>query len=120
MVITGMGMVTPLGNSVESTWKGILSGASGVGPITRFDAAPFPCRIAGEIRGFDPRDYMTAKDAHRTDPFIQYALAAALMAMEDARLSLTLPDRLRTGVLVGSGRGGVTTTEKNMAAFYAK
>jgi 3-oxoacyl-[acyl-carrier-protein] synthase II len=120
VVITGMGMLTPLGNSVESTWKSILSGASGVGRITRFDAEPFPCQIAGEIKGFAPQAFMTAKDVHRTDPFIQYALAAALMAVEDAGLSLTPNSKLRTGVLVGSGRGGVTTAEKNMAAFLAK
>lgn len=120
VVITGMGMLTPLGNSVDTTWKAVLAGASGVGRITRFDAQAFPCRIAGEIKGFDPRNFMTAKDAHRTDPFIQYALAAALMAVEDAGLSLTPLAKLRTGVLVGSGRGGVTTTEKNMAAFLAR
>ncbi len=120
VVITGMGMLTPLGNSVDTTWKAVLAGVSGVGRITRFDAEAFPCRIGGEIKGFDPRDFMTAKDAHRTDPFIQYALAAAVMAMEDAGLSLTPLAKLRTGVLVGSGRGGVTTTEKNMVAFLAR
>jgi len=120
VVITGMGMLTPLGNSVDTTWKAVLAGVSGVGRISRFDAQAFPCRIAGELKGFDPRDFMTAKDAHRTDPFIQYALAAAVMAIEDAGLSLTPLAKLRTGVLVGSGRGGVTTTEKNMAAFLAR
>lgn len=120
VVITGMGMLTPLGNSVDTTWKAVLAGVSGVGRITRFDAQAFPCRIAGELKGFDPRDFMTAKDAHRTDPFIQYALAAAVMAIEDAGLSLAPLSQLRTGVLVGSGRGGVTTTEKNMAAFLAR
>jgi 3-oxoacyl-[acyl-carrier-protein] synthase II len=120
VVITGMGMLTPLGNSVDTTWKTVLAGVSGVKRITRFDAEAIPCRIAGELKGFDPRDFMTAKDAHRTDPFIQYALASALMAIEDARLTRTPFSKLRAGVLVGSGRGGVTTTEKNMTAFLAR
>ncbi len=120
VVITGLGMVTPLGNSAETTWKSLVSGASGIERITRFDATTFTCRIAGELKGFDPLAYMTAKEAHRTDPFIHYALAAAMMAVEDARLSLTPNSKLRTGVLVGSGRGGVMTTEKNMAALLAK
>jgi 3-oxoacyl-[acyl-carrier-protein] synthase II len=120
IVITGMGMLTPLGNSVDATWKALLAGASGIGRITRFDTSAFPCRIAGEIRGFDPGVFMTAKESNRTDPFIQYALAAALMAVEDSRLSLTPNSRLRTGVLVGSGRGGVLTSERNMAALLAR
>lgn len=120
VVITGLGMVTPLGNSAETTWKSLVSGASGIGRITRFDATAFTCRIAGELKGFDPLAYMTAKEAHRTDPFIHYALAAAMMAVEDARLSLTPNSKLRTGILVGSGRGGVMTAEKNMAALLAK
>jgi 3-oxoacyl-[acyl-carrier-protein] synthase II len=128
VVITGLGAVTPLGNSVEETWKKLLDGSSGIGRITRFDASAFPCRIAGEVKRFDPLRFMTGKEAHKTDPFIQYALAAALMAMEDSHLSLT-PNgstelaevsELRTGVLVGSGRGGVTTMEKNMAELLSK
>ena len=120
VVITGMGMVTPLGNNVKTTWDSLVSGVSGISGITRFDASAFPSRIAGELKGFDPLAYMTAKETHRVDPFIQYALAAALMAVEDSRLSFTPDSLLRTGVLVGSGRGGVMTTEKNMAALLAK
>ncbi len=120
VVITGMGMVTPLGNDTRTTWEALKRGLSGVRTITAFDASDFPCRIAGELKGFDPLGYMTAKEAHRTDPFMQYALAAALMAREDAGLAVTPPNPLRIGVLVGSGRGGVTTTERNMAAILAK
>jgi 3-oxoacyl-[acyl-carrier-protein] synthase II len=129
VVITGLGGLTPLGNSMERTWNSLANSTSGIGPITRFDASAFPCRIAGELKGFDPLGYMTAKEAHRTDPFIQYALAAAMMAMEDAGLTITphgaCPRKsqsaaLRTGVLVGSGRGGVTTSERNLIAFMAK
>jgi 3-oxoacyl-[acyl-carrier-protein] synthase II len=113
-------MITPLGNSAESTWKALMSGSSGIGRVTKFDASDLPCRIAGELKGFDPVAFMSPREAHRTDPFIQYALAAALMAMEDAELSLTPQTALRTGVLVGSGRGGVSTAEKNMEALQAK
>ena len=120
VVITGLGAVTPLGNDMKTTWAALKSGLSGVRAITRFDASAFPCRIAGELDGFDPLAYMTAKEAHRTDPFIQYAVAAAMMAIEDAKLSLIACSSPRTGVLVGSGRGGVTTTEKNMAAFLER
>ena len=121
VVITGLGAVTPLGNDIGTTWKALLDGRSGVSGITRFDASAYPCRIAGELKGFDPRSFMSAKEVQRTDPFIQYALAAALMAVDDSRLSLrTSHSALRTGVLVGSGRGGVTTYERNMAALLAK
>jgi 3-oxoacyl-[acyl-carrier-protein] synthase II len=120
VVITGLGALTPLGNSMERTWKNLLSGSSGIGRITRFDASVFTSSIAGEVKGFDALQYMTAKEARTTDPFIQYALASALMAMGDAGISVTPHSALRTGVLVGSGRGGVTTSEKNMAALMAK
>jgi 3-oxoacyl-[acyl-carrier-protein] synthase II len=120
VVITGLGAITPLGNSMEETWRNILRGSSGIGGITRFDASAFTSRIAGEVKGFDPLLFMTEKEAHKTDPFIRYALAAALMAVEDSGVHLTPHSSLRTGVLVGSGRGGVTTMEKNMAALLAK
>lgn len=120
VVITGLGMVTPLGNDVPTVWDALRQGRSGIGKITKFDASALPTRIAGEVKRFDPLQFMSAKEAHQTDPFIQYALAAALMAVEDARFSIMSRSAVRTGVLVGSGRGGVTTNEKNMAAFLAK
>jgi 3-oxoacyl-[acyl-carrier-protein] synthase II len=113
-------MITPLGNDATSTWEGIKKGRSGVRRITRFDAAAFPSRIAGEVRGFDPHSCMSPKEAQKTDPFIQYALAGARMAVEDAVLRVTPRSAVRTGVLVGSGRGGVTTNEKNLIAFLSK
>jgi 3-oxoacyl-[acyl-carrier-protein] synthase II len=119
VVITGIGMVTPLGDT-KTTWNALMAGTSGIQMITKFDAAAFPCRIAGELKGFDPRTFMTAKAALRTDPFIQYALAAAMMATEDARLSFAPHAAFRIGVLVGSGRGGMTTTEKNMLTLMSK
>ncbi|MDH4163954.1 MAG: beta-ketoacyl-ACP synthase II [Nitrospirota bacterium] len=119
VVITGMGAVTPLGNDIRTLWKNLVDGRSGISTITRFDASALPVRIGGEVRGFDPLAFMSAKDCHKTDPFIQYALASALMAAEDAKLSLTPHASRLTGVLVGSGRGGVTTNEKNLIAFLA-
>ena len=120
VVITGLGAVTPLGNSMEETWIKLLDGSSGIGRVTRFDTSAFTCRIAGEVKGFDPLRFMTDKEAHRTDPFIQYALAAALMAVEDSGLSRIPHSAFRIGVLVGSGRGGVITSEKNMAALLTR
>jgi 3-oxoacyl-[acyl-carrier-protein] synthase II len=120
VVVTGIGMVTPLGNTAERTWTALVRGRSGIGGITKFDASAFSCRIAGELKGFDPLAFMTVKEARRTDPFIQYAVAAALMAAEDARLSITPDTGLRTGVLIGSGRGGVTTMERNMAVLLSR
>ncbi len=129
VVITGIGMLTPIGNTANSTWEALTRGASGIGRITKFDASAFSCRIAGELKRFDPLAFMTLKEAHRTDPFIQYALASALMAVEDAGLLITphgacprasLSGALRIGVLVGSGCGGVATSEKNMAALLDK
>ncbi|HUI44684.1 MAG TPA: beta-ketoacyl-ACP synthase II [Nitrospirota bacterium] len=120
VVITGIGMVTPLGNSKNATWNALIAGYSGVERITKFDTEAYPCRIAGELKKFDPRAFMTAKEVLRTDPFIQYGVAAAMMAMEDARLSLAPHAASRVGVLVGSSRGGVTTAEKNMVALLSK
>jgi len=120
VVITGLGAVTPLGNDMRTTWDALIKATSGIGLITRFEASAFPCRIAGEVKGFDPGAYLGPKEARKTDPVIQYALAAALMAQEDAGLSLDPSRALRTGVLIGSGRGGVTTSEKNMALFLSR
>lgn len=120
VVITGLGAVTPLGNDMDTTWKALIEGRSGVAAITRFDASAFACCIAGEVKRFDPLRFMGPKEVHKTDPVIQYALAAALMAAEDAQLTVTPHSALRTGVLVGSGRGGVMTYEKNLAALRSR
>ena len=120
VVITGMGAVTPLGNDIATTWKAVQQGTSGIRAITRFDASSFPCRIGGELVKFDPRAYLSAKEVQKTDPFIQYALASSRMAVDDAGLNKGPYNADRTGVVVGSGRGGVMTTEKNLAAFLAR
>ncbi len=120
VVITGIAMLTPLGNTTSETWKALVAGASGIERITKFDASAFPCRIAGELKRFDPQAFLTAKEAHRTDPFMQYALAAAFMAREDACFREWPRNPYRIGVLVGSGRGGVTTLENNFALMRSK
>src|SRR4030042_4028254 len=89
VVITGVGMITPLGSGVEQTWNGLLAGRSGIGKITQFDAANFATRIAGEVDGFNPEDYIEPKEIKKMDRFIHFALAAAQMAMNDSGLKIT-------------------------------
>ncbi|HEY7042025.1 MAG TPA: beta-ketoacyl-ACP synthase II [Methylomirabilota bacterium] len=109
VVVTGVGAVTPVGNTAEEFWAALLQGKSGIGPITRFDAGPLPTQIAGEVKGFDPLRYIDKKDDRKLDPFLKYAIACAVMAVEDAGLNVERVDRTRFGVLVGSGIGGITT-----------
>lgn len=111
MVITGVGLVSPLGIGTSETWNGLLEGRSGVGPITRFDASDFPTRIAGEVEGFDPLDYMEKKEVKKSDLFIHYALAATQFAVADAGLEATEEDPERVGVVIGSGIGGLPLIE---------
>lgn len=107
VVVTGIGALTPVGNSAEEFWTAILQGRSGIGPITKFDASGYPTRIAGEIKGFDPLKWVDKKEARRLDPYLQYAIACAAMTVEDAGLDVTKVDGNRFGVLVGSGIGGI-------------
>lgn len=111
VVVTGLGLVTPVGVDTESTWQGVLAGRSGIGPITRFDAAEYPVRIAGEVTDFDPTAHIPPRDAKKMDRFIQFAVAASMMAVKDAGLE-PLPDPERTGVLIGVGLGGLETLEQ--------
>lgn len=120
VVITGVGAVTPLGNTAEEFWTGLLEGRSGIGPITRFDAADFPTRIAGELKGFDPLKYIDKKDDRKFDPFLKYAVACATMAVEDAALKTDRVDPTRFGVLVGSGIGGLETLLGNYEVLRTK
>ena len=112
VVITGLGLVTPLGVGTEASWQACIAGKSGVGLITKFDAKELPCRIAGEVRGFDASLYMDKKEARRNDLFIQYALAGAHLALQDAGLPIDKPLGERVGVVVGSGMGGLSTLEE--------
>ncbi|MDR1074860.1 MAG: beta-ketoacyl-ACP synthase II [Xanthomonadaceae bacterium] len=117
VVITGMGMLTPLGNDLASTWDGVINGRSGIGPITTLDVSQFSTRIAGEVRGFDPTAFINPKDARKMDPFIHYGLAASFMALEDAGLEITGANAERTGAIIGSGIGGLLGIEEQTAKF---
>jgi 3-oxoacyl-[acyl-carrier-protein] synthase II len=109
VVITGLGAVTPVGNTAEEFWTALIQGKSGIGPITRFDATDFPTRIAGEVKGFDALKFVDKKDDRKLDLYLKYALACAVMAVEDAGLDPAKEDGNRFGVLVGSGIGGIST-----------
>jgi 3-oxoacyl-[acyl-carrier-protein] synthase II len=114
VVVTGLGMITPLGGSVAKTWEGIRAGRSGIGPITRFDTAGLETTIGGEVRDFDPLEYMERKEARRADRFVQFAVATASQALADAKLEITKDLAPRVGVAFGSGIGGVSTVVENV------
>jgi len=111
VVITGVGLVTPLGVGVAPTWEALCAGKSGIGEISRFDASSFPSRIAGEVRAFHPEDFISKKDAKRIQPFIAYALAATRMAVDDSGMSIGNANGDRVGVLTGCGLGGLRLLE---------
>jgi 3-oxoacyl-[acyl-carrier-protein] synthase II len=111
VVVTGLGLVSPVGVGVEESWSALVAGKSGVGPITLFDASTFPSRIAAEVKGFDPEQFMDRKEVRRNDRFIQFAIAAADMAMKDSGLDMAKEDPERVGAVVGSGLGGLATLE---------
>jgi len=112
VVVTGIGLVSPLGIGTAATWGGLMSGASGVGSITRFDAGDYPTRFAGEVKGFEPADYVEKKDVKKSDLFIHYAIAASQFAMEDSGLVVDESNGERVGVLIGSGIGGLPLIEQ--------
>ncbi|MDO8595657.1 MAG: beta-ketoacyl-ACP synthase II [Sulfuricaulis sp.] len=120
VVITGVGVVSPLGNDVQTTWEALLAGRSGLGPITLFDASAFESRIAGELKGFDPAAYVTPKEAKRMERFVQFAVASAKMAVADAHLDLTQGDPYRTGVIIGSGIGSLRIIEEQHSVLLEK
>ena len=114
VVVTGMGIVSPLGVGTDATWNRLVSGHSGIGPISHFDASAYDCRIAGEVRGFDPLDFVSRKDIKKMDLFIQYAVAAAQFAMESSGLEIGPANAARVGVHIGSGIGGLGTIERQL------
>jgi len=121
VVVTGLGMITPLGNTVAESWKGLKEGKNGIGPITSFDASKFDSRIAGEVKGFEPLNYgMNSKDIRRMDKFSLYAVACAQDAIKDSGLNMDQVDRDRFGVLVGSGIGSLHTIEVEHKIFLEK
>jgi len=117
VVVTGIGAVSPLGTGNAANWDALVNGKSGVGLITRFDATEMPVKIAGEVKGFNPEDFIDKKEIKKMDLFIQYALGAAHFAMEDSGLTITEANAERVGVLVGAGLGGLPTIEKYHSAF---
>ncbi|MFJ8064098.1 beta-ketoacyl-ACP synthase II [Psychrobacillus sp. NPDC096426] len=120
VVVTGIGAVTPLGNDIETTWSGIKEGKSGVGMLTRLDASQFSAKVAAEVKDFDIEKYIERKEARKMDRFTHYALAASIMAVEDANLTITEELGLRTGVWIGSGIGGMETYENQFRVFLEK
>ncbi len=117
VVVTGLGIVSPVGNTVAAAWENILAGRSGIGPITSFDATGFHSRIAGEVRGFDAADYFAAKDIRKFDVFIHYGVAAGVQAFADSGLEIDERDAPRCGALIGAGIGGITTIELTHAIY---
>jgi len=117
VVITGVGLVSPLGVGTEANWEALCAGRSGIGPITHFDASQYACRIAGQVQGFDPLQFVEKKDVKKMDVFIQFAIAASQFAIDDARLSVTEDIAPRVGVFIASGIGGFSTIEREHKAL---
>lgn len=117
VAVTGLGLVTPLGTGLEANWEALCAGRSGIRAITRFDASDFPSRIAGELHDFDPERFFDRRELKRMDAFIQYAVAAAQMAVEDAGLPVPVRDPERSGVIVGVGIGGINSLEESYQLF---
>ncbi len=120
VVVTGVGLVSPLGVGTEATWKALLAGESGIGPITRFDASTYHARIAGEVKGFAPEDWREKKDVKKCDTFIHYALAASQMAISDAGLTIDDANAERVGVVIGSGIGGLPLIERTHSTMLER
>src|SRR5258708_3446331 len=121
VVITGLGVVTPIGNDLETFWKNLVQGKSGIGRIQTFDTANYDCKIGGEVRDFDPKNFFkNAKDVRRTDRFVQLAMAASKMSIQDSGLDLEKINRDRFGVIVSSGIGGLKTLEDQFSVLMNK
>ena len=118
VVVTGMGIISPVGNDVATAWRNVVAGNSGIGPITHFDASAFPTRIAGEVKGFDPAEYITPKDIKKMDTFIHYGVAAGTQALRDAGLEVTEDNAGRIGVAIGAGIGGIANIERTSIAYH--
>ncbi|MEM9532973.1 MAG: beta-ketoacyl-ACP synthase II [Pseudomonadota bacterium] len=117
VVVTGLGIKSPVGNTVDTAWDSVLAGRSGIGPVTSFDMSAFATRIAGEVRDFDVTDYLSPKEARKMDPFIHYGIAASVDALADSGLDLDRADRSRIGVSVAAGIGGIATIEKTSIQY---
>ena len=119
VVITGLGLLTPVGNTVEESWKNIAAGKSGIAEITAFDASKFSARISGSVKDFDADMYLSRKDQRKMDTFIHYGIAAGIQALEDSGIEVTDENAERIGVAIGSGIGGLPFIEKSCDAYAA-
>ena len=119
VVVTGLGIVSPLGNDLATSWDGIVNGRSGIGPITHFDPSAFPTRIAGEVKGFDPAAWIAPKDIKKMDPFVHYGVAAALMSIADSGIAIEGEAAERIGVAIGAGIGGLHGIEETTLKYAA-
>jgi len=120
VVVTGIGMISPLGIGNEATWQGLIEGRPGIDHITKFDASDFPCKIAGEVRGFTPETWIEKKEIKKSDTFIHYAIAASQMAVDDSKLDFAKEDSDRVGVIIGSGIGGLPLIEEMHAKMLER
>lgn len=120
VVVTGLGAITPIGNTLSDYWEGLLSGRNGIAPITLFDPSRHACRIAGEVKGFDPHEYMERKEAKRMDRFAQFAVAASKNAIADAQLTIDDLNAEQVGVLIGTGVGGIKVLEDQQEVYLNK
>ena len=119
VVVTGLGLLTPVGNTVEESWKNIVAGKSGIAPITAFDASQFSTRISGSVKNFDATEYLSVKDIKKMDTFIHFGIAAGIQALDDSGIEVTEENAPRIGVAIGSGIGGLPTIEKNRDAYVS-
>jgi len=117
VVVTGLGLVTPVGIGVEESWKNILNGVSGITTISKFDASNFKSQVAGEVKNFNPDPYINIKDSRRMDTFMQFGLVAGIEAIEDSGLEVTEKNSERIGVSIGSGIGGINLIESTSDVF---
>lgn len=117
VVITGLGIVSPLGSTIADAWRKVLAGESGIAPIMRFDVSAFPVRFGGGVSGFNAEDYLSAKDLRKMDPFMHYGYAAAVQALRDSGMEVTPDNAHRIGVAMGAGIGGLDTIEENVAKY---
>ncbi|MBE3592708.1 MAG: beta-ketoacyl-ACP synthase II [Thermoanaerobacter sp.] len=120
VVVTGVGVITPLGNTVEKFWKSLINGESGIDTVTKFDVSEFPTKVAAEVKDFEPTLYIDKKEARRMDRFIQFAVASAKLALEDSQIDISKVDLNRFGVIYGTGIGGIETFENQMKIMYEK
>src|SRR3984885_11738312 len=117
VVVTGLGVVSPVGSTVDSAWAAVLRGESGIGPLTRFDVSAFPVRFGGEVRGFDVAQYITPKEARRMDDFMHYGVAAGVQAVSDSGIDFSKTDPTRCGAVCGAGIGGLGTIEAEYGEY---